>query len=243
MCPITLSLVAASVTTALTAAASAASAAAVAVAGAVTGAVTAVGGAISGVIAGATTAELVIAGVGTALGIAGAVYSYEKDKTESKKARKQANMTATAEVDQAYNEASRKQRVMAEEHTTDKFKSARLQGEVSNLQNRGSMQIAALTREVDRGKQQADSAMQAKLKGLSADVKQQTHRALLKEQHTLAANRGPGGGSLALGIGTAIVGGFAGLVGGAAGLAAQVGIQAAGQAPAMMGTPENPTYA
>lgn len=236
MCPITLSIVAASVTTALTTAASAAAAGIAAAASAVTAAASAVAGSISGVIAGATTAELVIAGVGTALGIAGAVYSYEKEKTESRKARKQASMTATAEVDQAYNEASRKQRVMAQEHTLDKFKSARLQGEVSNLQNRGSMQIAALTREVDRGKQQADSVMQAKLKGLSADVKQQTHKALLKEQHTLAANRGPSGGSLALGIGTAVVGGFAGLIGGAVGLGAQVAVQAAGQVPGMMAT-------
>ena len=267
MCPITLTVIGASIGAALstigtgagiagaaTAAVAAGSSAATGAglsaaigAGVAASATSAAGAGLAGAAAFGATAGAGIGGsalsataiateVVALVGVAASVYSYKQEQQQAKLERRNARDLATAETAQASDEASRQGRVLAEEKVAAVLKGARARGEAKTLLNRGSMQIAALTREADRGTQQATSLIDTKIKALRADATHQFGRAALKESMSFKANKGPSKLGLGLSIGSSLLGGVAGLAGGTLGKVGSIAAQTAAAATPLMKT-------
>lgn len=216
MCPVTLTAVGVAIAAAAQAAAAAAAVAA-----------TAVGTAVSATAGflGISTAALVTGTLSAAIGIAASVHSYNQEKKAASLARKHATAVADQEITRASNEAARATKLAAEENLGAVFANARTQGSVSNLQNRGSMQLAALTREVSRGRQTSEAVLQTKLQGLQSEWRTNTGLSMQKEKMAYEANRGPSKTGLAIGIGTSILGAAVGAIGTGAASAAKTGLE------------------
>ena len=207
-------------------------AAAASIGGAGTAALTIGGAAAFGATAGAgvggsaLTVGAIAAEVLALVGVASSVYSYKQEQKDAAQARRTARDVASMESAQAGDEASRQMRVLAEEKAGAVIKNAAMRGEAKNLLNRGSMQIAALTREVDRTTQQATSLIDTRIKALEADRVKQIGRANFKMATAFKQNKGPSKLSLGLSLGSSLVGSVAGGVGGALGKVGQLGAAA-----------------
>ena len=242
MCPITLSIIAAStIAMAQAAAAGAGIAGSMAAASAAASAVTAgaavpsaitIGVAAGGAASGAATTSAVAiggaaafgsgtatAGGATAIGAAGilteavafasigqAVHQNKEAKRRASGARRDAKLTADAQRNQAQDEAARATKISAEEGASAKIENARSQGIVHNLQNRGDVQVATLTREIEREQQSHEAAAATRLEAVQGDVRSAFNNIQANENRARREARSPSRLSLALSIGSTALG-------------------------------------
>lgn len=238
MCPITLSIIAASTIAfaqaaaagaGIAAAASAAAAAASAVtAGATTAAAIGVG---AGVAAGATTATGITTAVtvgatigavtpgATAITAAGllteavafasigqGVHQNKEAKRRAKDARKDASQTAAAQRNTASDQAARATKIEAEAGASEKIRGERNKGIIHNLQNRGDVQIAVLTREIEREQQGHEAAAATRLEAVQGDVRSAFRNIQANENRARREARAPSNLSFALSLGSTALG-------------------------------------
>jgi len=240
MCPITMSIVAASTIAfaqaaaagaGLAAAASAASAAAGAVtAGATVSAALTVGaGVASGAVTTATTSAFAVGGVvgaatpgATAGGafttgallteavafasIGQGVHQNKEAKRRAAGARKDASDLAKSQRGQAANEAARAVRAEAEIGAESKIEEAEAQGVVHNLQNRSDVQVATLSRQVEREQQGRETAASTRLEAVQGDVRSAFNNIQINENRARREAKDPSNLGLALSLGSTALG-------------------------------------
>jgi hypothetical protein len=251
MCPITLTIVAASVSASMAAMATGAGVAAAATAGIAAGSAAAAGAglgvavgtgaaAAAATVAGAGTAALTIGGAaafgasaaaaggaaaGAGAGIAGTavtvasigvelaafasigqgIHSHNEAVELAEDQEMSALRTADVEESNAYDEAVRENRTLAEEGAIIEIQQARDRGKASNVMNRSDMQVASLLREADREAQSSEAALSTKAQNVRSSLRSE-HRAIKQRRNqTLGSIDKPSKGSLALGLGTTAV--------------------------------------
>jgi hypothetical protein len=154
----------------------------------------------------AITAGGVLAEVAAFVSIGQGVHQHKESKRRAHGARKvAAENAATARV-QAGNEAQRAVMQEAELGAEEQKRSVRDKGIVANLQNRSDVQIAALTREVDRETQALEAAAELRLEAVSSDVRSAYRNIQANENSARREARGPSNFGLALSLGSTALG-------------------------------------
>lgn len=148
------------------------------------------------------TATTVLGEVAALASLATSLQQHSAGKKRAKDARKIFKANARVERNQAADEAVRAGAAEAEEAAATTIERAQSQGVIHNLQNRSDVQIAALTREIEREAQTHDAAVATRLEAISGDVRS-AYKVI--EANANAARRGardPSGLALALNIGS-----------------------------------------
>lgn len=190
------------------AAGAAASAAATATAAGVAGtAALTIGGAAGFGATGTALSGAAILGEAVAFaGLAKGVHEHKEAKRDARRMRKDAATAANIQRTNAANEAARATQAEAEQGSEDVKETARKQGRVHSLQNRSDVQIAALTREVEREQQSTKAASATRLEAVSSDVRAAYRNIQSNENRARREAQGPGTTGLALSLGSLALG-------------------------------------
>jgi hypothetical protein len=157
-----------------------------------------------------------IAVITAAVAISQVVLQYKMQQKRAKIARNIADQKAQAQYTQSRNQATRAVAQEAEAAAAETIEAAETLGQVHNYQNRGDMQMAALSRQASRIEQANAVSRDVRVASVYGDVRDAYRNIQTTHHATYAQNKGPSTVGLAIGI-----------VGGAAsGLAA--GISAGG---------------
>ena len=161
------------------------------------------GGAAAGTAA-PTTTSLVGGALSGALSVAGATATDQEKRDAARAAQSAAKQTASAKTAEDISEAARANAEISEQMVGTRIEAAQQRGVVHNLQSRSDIQIASLSREIDRAETRAIGAATLRAKGVGSQfrVQQQTIRSNLKT--SLRQNKLPS--NLSLGINIAAAG-------------------------------------
>jgi hypothetical protein len=172
-------------------------------------AATAAGGSAVGAGASIAGTAVTVASIGVELAafasIGQGIHSHKEAVQLANEQEDAALLTADIEEGEAFNEAVRENRTLAEEGAIIEIQQARDRGKASNVMNRSDMQVASLLREADREAQTSEAALATKTQNVRSSLRSE-HRAIKARRNaTLGSIDKPSKGSLALGLGTTAV--------------------------------------
>ena len=155
----------------------------------------------------AVTAGGLLTEVAAFVSIGQGIHQNNEAKKRVRVAKQSAEDVANAKFGTARDQAARAVREEQEQGAADVIADARAQGVVHNLQNRSDLQVAALSREVDRESQSNKAALQLRLEAISGSVRDAYQNVSINRASAFAAaGKDPGNVGLALSLGSTALG-------------------------------------
>jgi hypothetical protein len=144
------------------------------------------------------------------LGVGGAVTTHAEQQKAAKRETKAAFAEAQERQNQAVGELGRENKVIAQEREADAIASAEARGVTGNLQNRGSVQLAALLRQRQRESQSSASGISARQESVLGATRSEFGAIRAGQTARIKAIRRPSNTALAINIASAGLGSLGG---------------------------------
>jgi len=168
------------------------------------GAAAGVGGSVA--LGASLAAELAVVG----LGVSSAVITHTEQQKAAKRETKAAFAEAQERQNQAVGELGRENKAIAQEREADAIASAGARGVTGNLQNRGSVQLAALLRQRQRESQSSASGISARQESVLGATRSEFGAIRAGQTARIKAIRRPSNTALAINIASAGLGSLGG---------------------------------